>query len=142
MKKKLKIILVLITLSLTGIIVFQTYWSINAYEVNKKNFDANIDVAMQRALDSCKKDYFDSIRVVMVKRLSDTNVAIKIDTIRSITYQKHFSPGVITHVTPATKENDANAAISIWISNKHSESSDPISTSVPIYNYYKNRLGP
>lgn len=142
MKKKLKIILVLIALSLTGIIVFQTYWSINAYEVNKKTFDANIDVAMQHALDSCKKDYFDSIRVVLVKRLSDTNVVIKIDTVRSITIKNRFSPGVFTKITPATKENDANAAINIWISNKHSESSNPISTSVPIYNYYKNRLGP
>jgi signal transduction histidine kinase len=141
MKKKLKIVLALIALSLSGIIIFQTYWSINAYQVNKKNFDTNIDVAMQRALDSCKKDYFDSIRVVLVRRLSDINVAIKIDTVRVQTIQKHFSPGVITHVVPATPENNANASLNIWISNRHSESSNPIATSVPIYNFYKDKVG-
>lgn len=141
MKQKLKIVLALIALSLSGIIIFQTYWSINAYHVNKKTFDADIDVAMQHALDSCKKDYFDSIRVVLVRRLSDVNVAIKIDTVRFQTFQKHFAPGVITHVIPATPENNANASLNIWISNRHSESSNPIATSIPIYNYYKNKVG-
>ncbi|WP_143013992.1 sensor histidine kinase KdpD [Mucilaginibacter sp. OK268] len=81
MKRKLKIVLILITLSLSGIIIFQLYWSVNAYQVNKKNFDTNVDMAMQQALDSCKKDYFDSIRVVMVKRLSTPGTIIKIDTL-------------------------------------------------------------
>jgi signal transduction histidine kinase len=141
MKQKLKIVLALIALSLSGIIIFQTYWSINAYQVNKKTFDADIDAAMQHALDSCKKDYFDSIRVVLVRRLSDTNVAIKIDTVSFETYQKHFAPGLITHVIPATPENNANASLHIWISNRHSESSNPLNTSVPIYNYYKTKVG-
>ncbi|PWK77633.1 phospho-acceptor domain-containing protein [Mucilaginibacter oryzae] len=140
MKKKLKIVLALIALSLSGIIIFQTYWSINAYQVNKKTFDTNIDAAMQHALDSCKKDYFDSIRVVLVRRLSDTNVVIKIDTVRVQIIHKQFSPGVITRVIPSTPENNANATLNIWISNRHSESSDPISTSIPIYNYYKNKV--
>lgn len=80
MKKKLKSVFLLIILSLTGIIVFQVYWTINSYNVNKEKFDGNIDLAMQRALDDCKKDYFDSIRVVMVKRLSAPPIKIKIDT--------------------------------------------------------------
>jgi signal transduction histidine kinase len=158
MKKKLKIVLVLIALSLSGIIVFQTYWSINAYQVNKKNFDTNIDVAMQHALDSCKKDYFDSIRVVLVRRLSDPNVVIKIDTVRLQNIQQRFSQSeiidtvysqtkrkhshtIIAKVTPPSKENDANAPLSIWLSNHHSLSSNPIHSSVPIYNYYKHKLG-
>ncbi|SEO25977.1 His Kinase A (phospho-acceptor) domain-containing protein [Mucilaginibacter gossypiicola] len=158
MKKKLKIVLVLIALSLSGIIVFQTYWSINAYRVNKKNFDANIDVAMQHALDSCKKDYFDSIRTVLVRRLSDHNVEIKIDTVRLQDIQKHFfqneiidtvygqskqkhSHAIVAKVTPPIKENDANAPLNIWISNRHSQSSNPIPSSIPIYNYYKHKVG-
>jgi len=82
MKKKLNILFVLISLALAGIIVFQAYWSVNAYKVNKTKFNADIDVAMQRAMDDCKKDYFDSVRVVLVKRLSDTNtIKITIDTL-------------------------------------------------------------
>ena len=82
MKKKLNILFLLISLSLLGIIVFQGYWSFTAYHVNKEKFDTNIDLAMQRAMDDCKKDYFDSIRTVMVKRLSDTaSIKIKVDTI-------------------------------------------------------------
>jgi len=82
MKTKLKTLFILITLSLSGIIVFQLYWSFNAYQVNKNKFDADIDIAMQSAMDDCKKDYFDSIRVVMVRRLSDTSsIKIKVDTI-------------------------------------------------------------
>jgi len=82
MKKKLNILFLLISLSLLGIIVFQGYWSFTAYHVNKEKFDTNIDLAMQRAMDDCKKDYFDSIRIVMVKRLSDTaSIKIKVDTI-------------------------------------------------------------
>lgn len=158
MKKKLKIVLVLIALSLSGIIVFQTYWSINAYQVNKKNFDTNIDVAMRHALDSCKKDYFDSIRVVLLKRLSDRNVVIKIDTIRPQGIQKRFfqddivdtvygqtkqkrSHAIIAKAKPPIKENDANAPLNIWLSNHHSRSSNPIPSSVPIYNYYKHKVG-
>jgi len=82
MKKKLNILFLLISLSLLGIIVFQGYWSFTAYHVNKEKFDTNIDLAMQRAMNDCKKDYFDSIRTVMVKRLSDTaSIKIKVDTI-------------------------------------------------------------
>jgi nitrogen-specific signal transduction histidine kinase len=81
MKNKLKTVFVLITLSLLGIVIFQIYWTINAYHVNKKKFDTDIDIAMQKAMDDCKKDYFDSIRVVLVRRLSDTGFKIAIDTI-------------------------------------------------------------
>lgn len=79
MKKKLGIAFTLIALSLMGIIVFQGYWTVNAYRVNKKQFDNDIDSAMLRAMDSCKRDYFDSIRIVMIKKLS-TECVIKIDT--------------------------------------------------------------
>ncbi|WP_448702211.1 sensor histidine kinase [Mucilaginibacter sp. AW1-3] len=79
MKKKLGIAFTLIALSLIGIIVFQGYWTVNAYRVNKKQFDSDIDSAMLRAMDSCKRDYFDSIRIVMIKKLS-TDYIIRIDT--------------------------------------------------------------
>ncbi len=79
MKKKLGIAFTLIALSLIGIIVFQGYWTVNAYRVNKKQFDNDIDSAMLRAMDSCKRDYFDSIRVVMIKKLS-MDYVIRIDT--------------------------------------------------------------
>jgi signal transduction histidine kinase len=81
MKKKLNILFLLIGLALLGIIISQACWSITAYSVNRNRFDMNIDVAMQKAMDDCKKDYFDSIRVVLVKRLSDTVIKIRIDTL-------------------------------------------------------------
>ena len=82
MKKKLNILFILVSLSLLGIIIFQVYWSVNAYRVNKTKFDTDVDVAMQKAMDDCKKDYFDSIRVVLVKRLSDTAaIKISVDTL-------------------------------------------------------------
>ena len=85
MKKKLNILFILVSLSLLGIIVFQVYWSVSAYSVNKTKFDTDVDVAMQKAMDDCKKDYFDSIRVVMVKRLSDTaSIKIKVDGVKKI----------------------------------------------------------
>ncbi|RKR81265.1 phospho-acceptor domain-containing protein [Mucilaginibacter gracilis] len=83
MKRKLGIAFTLITLSLIGIIVFQGYWTVNAYHVNKRQFDADIDSAMLRAMDHCKKDYFDSIRVVITKKLSSPDYLIRIDTTKA-----------------------------------------------------------
>ncbi len=81
MKKKLKTVFLLIVLSLAGIIIFQGYWTFNAYRVNKQKFDSNIDTIMQRAIEDCKKDYFDSIRVVLLKHLSPKVMTIIVDTI-------------------------------------------------------------
>jgi signal transduction histidine kinase len=80
-KKKLKFVFILIALSLLGIIIFQSYWTINAYKVNKDKFDTNVNIAMQNAMDDCKKDYFDSIRRVLIKRLSPPETIIKVDTL-------------------------------------------------------------
>jgi signal transduction histidine kinase len=162
MKKKLKTVLILIALSLTGIVIFQTYWSINAYQVNKKTFDANIDAAMHHALDNCKKDYFDSIRVVLLRRLSDPNVVIKMDTVPLQDAQRNFfqtkitdtvytqkkkrskkksSDTIITKKTSPSKETVNYSLLNVWISNRHSESSNPLPLSVSIYNYYKHKVG-
>ncbi|MDP9078746.1 MAG: HAMP domain-containing histidine kinase [Bacteroidota bacterium] len=81
MKQKLKIVFVLITFSLLGIIVFQAYWTISAYLVNKEKFDNNINIAMQKAMEDCKVDYIDSVRKVLVRRLSPSETTIKIDTL-------------------------------------------------------------
>jgi len=80
-KKKLKFVFILIAFSLLGIIIFQSYWTVNAYKVNKDKFDTNVNAAMQNAMDDCKKDYFDSIRQVLIKRLSPPETVIKIDTV-------------------------------------------------------------
>src|SRR5579863_10619562 len=80
MRKKLNIILLLISLSLIGIITFQVYWALNAYLVNKGKFDDDIDVAMQRAMNDCKKDYLDSLRIVIARRLSPPQTRLKVDT--------------------------------------------------------------
>ncbi len=80
MKNKLKIVFALIILSLFGIIFFQIYWVANAYRVNKEKFDTNIDLAMQRAINDCKKDYLDSLRILIAKRLSPPETRLKIDT--------------------------------------------------------------
>ena len=81
MRQKLSVILLLISLSLLGIVTFQVYWALNAYAVNKEKFDGDIDVAMQRAMNDCKKDYLDSLRTVIAKRLSPAESQLKIDTI-------------------------------------------------------------
>jgi len=80
MKKRINEIFFLVMLSLIGIVAFQVYWCVNAYHVNKKSFDANIDLAMQKAMEDCKKEYFDSIRKVIVKRLSLPETVISVDT--------------------------------------------------------------
>jgi len=83
MKAKLNRIFILIALALLGIIIFQIYWTVNAYKVNKEKFDRQINVAMQSAMDDCKKDYFDSIRRVLIKHLSPPETIIRIDTLRA-----------------------------------------------------------
>ncbi|MDB5127143.1 HAMP domain-containing sensor histidine kinase [Mucilaginibacter sp.] len=120
MKRKLIIVLFLTTLLLTGIIAVQAYWSFSAYKLNKKKFDSDINTAMQQALDSCKKDYFDSIRVVMIKRLSDKGTHIKVDTIRG--------------------RDTAHLALQISIKNNYTDIGEPYSTTIPIYNYYQEKI--
>ncbi|QHS56772.1 HAMP domain-containing histidine kinase [Mucilaginibacter sp. 14171R-50] len=120
MKTKLKIVFVLAAVALAGVILFQAYWSFNAFKLNKQRFDDDIDVVMQRALDSCKKDYFDSVRVVMVRRLSDPGTHIKIDTIMG--------------------RDTAHVALQITIKNKYTGLGEPYSTTVPVYDYYRQKI--
>jgi signal transduction histidine kinase len=117
MKRKLVIVSFLTTLLLTGIIAVQAYWSFSAYKLNKERFNGDIDLVMQRALDSCKKDYFDSIRVVMVKRLSDVGTGIKLDT--------------------DSKTNPVPLKISINISNSMFGFSDTYNTTIGRFDYYR-----
>jgi signal transduction histidine kinase len=72
---------VLIAISLVGIIVVQSYWTINAYRQTKKKFDRDIDTALVRAIDDCKGPYIDSIRLVLIRRLSSPDIFVKIDTV-------------------------------------------------------------
>jgi signal transduction histidine kinase len=120
MKTKLKITLLLAALALTGIIICQAYWSFNAFKLNKQRFDDDINMVMQRALENCKKDYFDSIRMVIVKRLSDTATHIKIDTINGT--------------------DTAHVALLISINNKFTGLGKPYNTTVDEYNYYRGKI--
>jgi signal transduction histidine kinase len=120
MKRKLIIVLFLTILLLFGIIAVQIYWSFSAYKLNKEKFDGDINTAMQRALDSCKKDYFDSIRVVMVRRLSDPDTHIKIDTIRN--------------------QDTVHMPLHISITNKYTDLGNPYITTIPIYNFYQEKI--
>ena len=110
----------LISLSLFAIVVFQLYWTVNAYQVNKKNLNAKIDIAMQQAMDSCKKDYFDSIRIVLVRRLSAPGVNIRIDTVP----------------TPDT----AHATLHIYISGKQAALRTPITLNKAQFNFYRTYI--
>jgi len=122
MKRKINQIFILVMLSLIGIVMFQVYWCVNAYKVNKKNFDANVDVAMQKAMDDCKKDYFDSIRVVLVRRLSDPRVKIRIDTMH--------------------EADTVHKQLSITMSAGHWGAGTPFNTTNLVYNYYSKMVGP
>jgi signal transduction histidine kinase len=120
MKKKLYIVLFLTTVLLTGIIVLQLYWSFTAYKLSKEKFDGDINTAMQRALDSCKKDYFDSIRVVMVKRLSDPGTVVRMDTIK--------------------KSDTANLWIKMWLKNEQASMGEPILVSKSDLDFYRAKI--
>jgi len=121
MKQKLKVVFILIAIALFGIIGFQAYWTINVYKINKRRFDANINLAMQRAMDDCKKDYFDSIRRVLIRRLSPPETKIKIDTLHD--------------------KDTANAVLFVRMSNKYTSLTTPFNTTIPKYNYYRKMAG-
>jgi nitrogen-specific signal transduction histidine kinase len=120
MKGKLKTVFILITMSLLGIIIFQIYWTVNAYHVNKNKFDTDIDVAMQKAIDNCKKDYFDSIRVVLVKRLSLPETTIKIDTL--------------------DEKDKTNALLYIHFSNLFTSINEPFTITKSQLNFYRGKI--
>ncbi|HTD98903.1 MAG TPA: HAMP domain-containing sensor histidine kinase [Mucilaginibacter sp.] len=120
MKRKLNVIFLLVMLSLTGIIMFQVYWTVNAYHVNKNKFDADIDIAMQKAMDDCKKDYFDSIRVVLVKRLSLPETTIKIDTLE--------------------ERDHSNAILHIYFSNLYTKIYDPFTITKSELTSYRKKI--
>jgi len=120
MKKKLKIAFILIALALLGIIIFQIYWSVSAYQVNKRRFDANIDLAMQRAMDDCKKDYFDSVRRVLVRRLSPPETIIKIDTVH--------------------EKDTVNVQLLIHLSNKYTSLNQPYNITTPRLDFYRKKI--
>ncbi len=109
MKKKLKTVFILIVLSLAGIIVFQSYWTFNSYKVNKERFDSNIDSAMRLAMEDCKKDYFDSMRVVLVKKLSPPETRIKIDTVYGKNTPVTYNIWLLGEHTKAASEHATNA---------------------------------
>src|SRR3569833_2007979 len=126
MQKRIIEIFILVILSLIGIVAFQVYWCVNAYKVNKKNFDANVDLAMQRAMDDCKKDYFDSIRVILVRRLSDPGMKITIDTLHEAdTVHKQLI--IYFSMADTAKLRGDNS---------------PFNTTNLIYNYYAKMIGP
>lgn len=120
MKKRINEIFILVMFSLIGIVMFQVYWCVNAYKINKKNFDTNIDVAMQRAMDDCKKDYFDSIRVVLIRRLTSPEGHIRIDTM----YERDKS----------------NVWLYIHFDNLISGLRDPFRMSMTQYRFYQNKI--
>jgi signal transduction histidine kinase len=120
MKRKLIIVLFLTTLLLIGIIAVQAYWSFSAYKLNKEKFDGDINIAMQRALDSCKKDYFDSIRVVMVRRLSDKGTRIKIDTLH--------------------EQDTVHKQLLIHIATKNTAFGEPFNMTSPQFDYYRRKI--
>jgi signal transduction histidine kinase len=124
MKRKLSIAFTLITLSLIGIVVFQGYWTVNDYRIKKKLFDSHIDSALLRAMDDCKKDYFDSIRVVIIKRLSSADFVIKIDTL--------------------TAPDPSNTSYDIWVADKSQSAvmiaNSPFTIRKLNLDYYKTKM--
>jgi signal transduction histidine kinase len=120
MKRKLKIVFKLITVALCWIIIFQGYWTVNAYRVNKEKFDSNINIAMQNAMNDCKRDYFDSIRRVLIKRLSPPETTIKIDTLH--------------------EKDTVNVQLLIRLSNKYTSLATPFNVTTPVMDFYRNKI--
>ncbi|HEY4323377.1 MAG TPA: HAMP domain-containing sensor histidine kinase [Mucilaginibacter sp.] len=120
MKAKLKIVFILTGLALFGIVIFQIYWTVNAYKVNKEKFDANVDIAMRKAMDDCKKGYFDSIRRVIVRRLSPPETTIKIDTLH--------------------EKDTINVQFRIYFSNKYTSILTPFNITTPMLNFYRKKI--
>ena len=137
MKQKLKIAFILIALALVGIIVFQIYWSVNAYKLNKEKFDANINIAMKKAMDDCKRDYYDSIRNVLVRRLSPPQTAIKIDTIREKNdANREKLNGNKLKILDAGPPKDLH----IWISTQYSHLKEPFVTTSAVFDNYRSKI--
>ncbi len=139
MKKKLNILFILVSLSLLGIIVFQVYWSISAYKVNKTKFDTDVDVAMQKAMDDCKKDYFDSIRMVMVRRLSDTGTKIKVDTIKIDEKSSVSSPKSGTGLKVNVSTKSTTTELEITVADKYT-GLQPYKISVTDFDAYRAKI--
>jgi signal transduction histidine kinase len=121
MKQKLRIVFILIGIALFGVIIFQVYWTVNAYEVNKQKFDINVNTAMEKAMDDCKKDYFDSIRRVLIKRLSPPETTIKVDTLH--------------------EADTVNVMLFVWMSNKYTSFPEPYNVTTPVLRFYQDKIG-
>ncbi|QJD96442.1 HAMP domain-containing histidine kinase [Mucilaginibacter robiniae] len=121
MKQKLAIVMALIAVAITGTIIFQLYWTFNAYRFNKAKFDYNIDTAMLRAMNDCKKDYFDSIRHVMVKRLSPPEMQIQMDTI--------------------SEADSLNEPIKVSFNNQSMFRFEPYQFKRSVIDYYRRKIG-
>jgi len=75
---------------------------------------------MQKAMDDCKKDYFDSIRLVLAKRLSDPVIKIRIDTLH--------------------EADTVHKQLSIYITSKHSGLGEPFHITSNQLDYYRNMI--
>lgn len=51
MKERVKIIALLATITVIGILVFQTYWVYNTYKTGRRNFNATVLNALQKSID-------------------------------------------------------------------------------------------
>jgi signal transduction histidine kinase len=119
MKRKLNIIMALFILSLTGLIMSQVYWGINAYKANKKKFDGDVDIAMQHAMDDCKKDYFDSVRRVLIKRVSN-EINIRVDTLH--------------------EKDTINVMLRLYMSDDAMRFNDPYAVTIPRLDFYRKKI--
>lgn len=120
MKAKFGIVMVLIGIAVAGILVLQSYWSISAYSFNKTRFDYAIDTAISKAIEDCKKDYFDSIRVVIVKRLSQPDFKIRVDTVH--------------------EADSLNEPLAVWLSTNTITQSQPYQTLRSRLDYYRLKI--
>jgi signal transduction histidine kinase len=111
-------VFILITLALLGIIVFQTYWTVNAYRINKEKFDTRVNIAMERAIDDSKNEYFDSVRRVLVHRLSPPETTIKIDTLH--------------------EKDTVNVQLRISLSNKFTKVD--LNATTPVLEFYRRKI--
>jgi signal transduction histidine kinase len=136
MKRKLKIVFILIAFALLGIIIFQTYWTANAYLVNKERFDGNITIAMQKAMDDCKRDYLDSIRRVMVRRLSPPETIIKVDTLPQIDKMSFTNNITNMHIEDYAPPHD----LKIWFSNKYIKLNKPYNVNSTTLDQYRANI--
>lgn len=97
MNRSIRLIIVICIIAVSGVILLQSLWISNYYQVNKERFDKEVNLAFEDAIKTEHKLRCDTIEALIYKVLNDTNET-------SITSK--WSEGVDAYVYFVTSKKD------------------------------------